>query len=222
MRVAAMRDISGVEAAGVALENLRVGIGKKLTDLIANDARKNRSEELRKRVIDISNELDKVRNHASLSGGLEYRLLQSQYYIQQFHHHAAALRIERVTGFQQYDEFVKRRLSAAFDAITITLERYKEARNEIDVLLQRAQAEVSIKLTRKAEVIIAIGALYYATDLVEKLVVKSLEKNLDWIRESFGWLGNEFAWLIENNHAENFLYFTIFGCFAIWFFNRYK
>lgn len=160
MRVAAMRDIAGIEGAGDYLSKLRSSIWNDFGSLMENGFHGNRGEELRERVVARQNELRNI-HESSGPDGLEFRVSQSQYYIQQFKVHAEALRIGRVTGFQRYDVFVQRRLSSAFETVTMVFVQFKEARDELDALLQRVQSELSVELTRNAEAFIAVGSVYY-------------------------------------------------------------
>lgn len=180
MRVSAMRDILRIEHASTQLDELRKAISRERNALGDIAARTKKGEGPWNRVFNYHHALREIQD--AMPDGLDFRIFRSQYYIQQFGYHAAALRIGRITGFQQYDEFVKRRLSVAFETITMTLERYREARSELDVFLQRVQAEHAIylgqetkslneesvklnkeavKLTKEAEAIVGVGSVYY-------------------------------------------------------------
>jgi hypothetical protein len=80
-----------------------------------------------------------------LDGTLEARIERSRYYVNQFAVAAEALRIERVTGFQRYDEFVSQRLGPVFDYIDNLGKKYTRVRNEMAILVGRIQTYNSLR-----------------------------------------------------------------------------
>lgn len=93
---------------------------------------------------EILGKLDSIQNKmSSLSRGrpgsqnkglgeasLEYRLLRSRYYRQGFESLIDSMRIERIEGYQPYDEFIARRLGSAFNFIEGLGARVEEVRGE--------------------------------------------------------------------------------------------
>jgi Protein of unknown function (DUF3422) len=79
--------------------------------------------------------ITKVFNESThTNSGILYRIEQSRYYKAQFDKNVQALRIGRLEGYQRYDEFVERRLGAAFDFIDRLGRRYERATNTISTL----------------------------------------------------------------------------------------
>ncbi|MGA9580926.1 MAG: DUF3422 family protein [Allosphingosinicella sp.] len=74
-----------------------------------------------------------------LDGTLESRIERSRYYVKQFNTSAEALRIDRVSGFQRYDEFVTQRLGPVFEYIDSLGRKYTRVQNEKSILIGRIQ-----------------------------------------------------------------------------------
>jgi hypothetical protein len=61
---------------------------------------------------------------------IEYRLVRSTYYERQFSDQLRSLRIQRLEGYQPYDEFVRRRLQSAFNFIRGVNTRIEQIKGE--------------------------------------------------------------------------------------------
>ncbi|MEI9990185.1 MAG: DUF3422 family protein [Rhizomicrobium sp.] len=78
--------------------------------------------------------------------GLMYRVERSRYYVAQYIELMRQLRSTRVEGYQQYEDFVKRKLFDTFDFIDRLGRRYVELRSEIQLLLDRSRTDKTVSL----------------------------------------------------------------------------
>lgn len=79
-----------------------------------------------------------------LDGTLDSRIERSRYYVKQFCRATDALRIERVSGFQPYHEFVHQRMGPVFEYIDSLGSSYARVQNDRSLLLERIQALYSL------------------------------------------------------------------------------
>jgi hypothetical protein len=117
--------------------------------------------------------------------GLMHRVERSDYYVREFERNIANLRCKRIEGFQPYDQFVKRRMYGAFDYIKRIGDRYRELRQEIDLILRNdnstkvrqvanrleTDARETNALLHAAEIIIAFPLVYYLGHILADIVV---------------------------------------------------
>lgn len=151
MRIAAVRDLRGVDKANRKLNDIHFDASK-LDEKTA--------QSLHRKLLNI---------RAGIDVGLEFRAYRSKYYLKQFKMLVKGLRIQRVPGFQPYDEFVFRRMHSNFETISSTYGRYMEIRREIDVIFQKIQAERALNyqatmqnLMKRAEVLVLMTLVYYS------------------------------------------------------------
>lgn len=104
----------------------------------------------------------------NIDGGLRYRVERSKYYINQFSFILSQMRLNRIEGFQQYDEFIKRRIFDKFSFIERVGRKHddllRDIRLRLDIDIKEKATKVSKttnRLLRDAEIFIAIPATYY-------------------------------------------------------------
>jgi hypothetical protein len=110
--------------------------------------------------------------------GILYRIEQSRYYKEQFDKSLAALRIGRFEGYQRYDQFIERRIGAAFDFIDRLGRRYERATNTISTLDENYLAmesnliETSIRKIQEWGEFALLSALvpYYVSHLLSLIL----------------------------------------------------
>jgi hypothetical protein len=94
------------------------------------------------RFLALAIELAKINN--DLPGGIPFRVKRSLYYRRQFAESLHILRINRVEGFQPYDQFVQRKLGASYDFIAQVGDLYADIRSEIDLQLSKARLQQAV------------------------------------------------------------------------------
>lgn len=128
LRLAAMRDIEKITRAGDAL--------KVLEDELTHDERTSRG-----RIIDGGRYAERLFEIGSdIKYGLMHRVERSGYYVAEFERHCKHLRLHRIEGFQPYDQFVDRRMYGAYDYIRRVGGRYRELRQEVELILRKNNA----------------------------------------------------------------------------------
>lgn len=103
---------------------------------------------IQERLLDLEEDstLDQSKGKKSrynLNGGLSYRVERSRYYVKQFVTELPFLRINRLEGFQPYDQFVQRRLGAIFDYIDRLGIRYGRVKRDRERLIALSQLRKS-------------------------------------------------------------------------------
>jgi hypothetical protein len=129
----------------------------------------------------------------TLDGTLEYRIERSRYYVEQFFTVAKSLRIERVSGYQQYMEFVVQRLGPVFEYIDSLGRRYQRVQKDRALLLGRIQALDSYyqeQAVSRAQQIadFALSCVlipYYVAAVLSHAVVGLFHPQLVWIGAAF-------------------------------------
>lgn len=92
-------------------------------------------------------------------GGLDYRLVKSHYYSESFNERVKDLRVEKIPGYQSYEELVRRRLLASFRSIADARTKLERARRQISDMDKR---NTNIILVALALVAIVATVLPYA------------------------------------------------------------
>jgi hypothetical protein len=124
-----------------------------------------------------------------LDGTLDSRIDRSRYYVNQFSATVGALRIRRVKGFQQYDEFVIQRLGPVFDYIDSLGRKYARVQKDRSLLLTRIQTldsqhnenQIS-ELQRLADIALScILAPYYIGSVWAHAVEGILDPQYVWL-----------------------------------------
>lgn len=124
-----------------------------------------------------------------LDGTLESRIERSRYYVKQFNASAEALRIERVSGFQRYDEFVTQRLGPVFEYIDSLGRKYRRVQNEKFILIGRIQTydsqynqETVSRAQRIADLALSCVLVpYYAAYVVVQATSSLIPEKLTWV-----------------------------------------
>jgi hypothetical protein len=80
-------------------------------------------------------ELEKI-DYEFIDYDMKFRLERSRYYISQFSKICDDMRIERIEGFQPYDEFVYRRLGGSFTYIDMIYNRLRDIKSDMTSLYQ--------------------------------------------------------------------------------------
>lgn len=107
--------------------------------------------------------------------GLTYRLSRAIYYIDQIEDSLRRLRIERIEGFQQYDEYLRRRLFPSFEFIRRTEALYAEVRSDFELCIEHSTSISSQRLLARAEWLIGAPVWYYVGSVLEKLNIFAFE-----------------------------------------------
>lgn len=84
-------------------------------------------------------------------GGLSYRVERTSYYVKQINNLLPTLRIDRIEGFQPYDQFIRRRLYGTFDFIERMGVVYADLRSEITLQLDRQRTQEFMSLANSIQ-----------------------------------------------------------------------
>jgi hypothetical protein len=170
LRLAAMRDLQKINTASNQIDRL---------------SRRLASEEDGAKLFSAE---DNVELHFAEIGsdmelGLAYRIGRSRYYVNSYNDTVAALRPERVQGYQFYVDFIRSRVFDAFHYIDRVGARYEDLKSQIEFranLLRRQearqllhatadQARAAASLLEAAELLSVIPLTYYAGFLLMQL-----------------------------------------------------
>jgi hypothetical protein len=110
-------------------------------------------------------------------GGIEHRRARLEYYSERFYTLSDAMRIGRVPGYQQYDEFVRHRIGRVYARISSFARRYQDSKATLEYLRQSLIARVAEEHQRDIRAMQTVGEIfflvvllpYYAAELVQKL-----------------------------------------------------
>jgi hypothetical protein len=162
-RLAALRDLPKLNVVSMSIRKIGNDVDKFLSDQLLN---RKSLEERRNFLKDLRANLAYATNN--IVGGISYRIERSRYYVARFWSTAEGLRIERVEGFQPYDEFVKRRFSGTWDRIDRLGYRLSRLQGRIDdfgnaqsTLEQSEQTRSQVDLLRSAERFAIFPIAYY-------------------------------------------------------------
>jgi hypothetical protein len=200
-RVVALWNLDSITDAGNQLYELR----KKLDSQMESDPNGMQPADAAKQIASIQ---------ASVSdGGLSYRVERTRYYVKQINNLLRTLRIDRIEGFQPYDQFIQRRLYGTFDFIERIGVLYADLRSEITLQLDRQRTQQFMKLASdithnteaiqaytaatssrqkttnllldNAEILIALPVFYYFGQIISYVFYDmSNIDSLDFLRES--------------------------------------
>src|SRR6185312_13999520 len=114
----------------------------------------------------IAKEFAKANEPLYQSDNFERRIALSRLYISRFRQLAGRLRIGRLEGFVPYDEFVERKLGAAYALIDLISARFERIKADVTVLRQietaqhnRVVQEITLELQLSADVALFIFLL---------------------------------------------------------------
>lgn len=124
LRIVALRDIVALTEVSNKIDRLSAILSRTPINISANDL-----DDIKKEFSNIENgssQLDRV------LGGISYRVEKSRHYVKEFKSLIEVMRTRKINGFQNYDNFVRRRVYDAFDFIDTIGNRYERLRNDID------------------------------------------------------------------------------------------
>jgi hypothetical protein len=186
MHFEALREVGGVLLrAGTRLEN---ALGRSLDDRDGDEeAIKDLRQLVRADYQAVEAPLAELPSK-DVDGPIYARIERSRFYVSQFRHLAGALRIRRVDGFQQYDEFVLQKIGPVYEYIDRLGRRYSQVQKDRSLLLRRLQAldalyeeRVISKAQRVADVaLLCILGPYYFGSLAAH-VAEHLAPRLEWM-----------------------------------------
>jgi hypothetical protein len=145
IRFEAMRHVgSRVQALGIKLDNIMEGARGEVAEI---------SEEQVKLegILEIQSEINKLkhpivqREDYEITDGVAYRISRSAYYTNIIETRLPDLRIERIEGFQPYDEFLRRRLFPSLRFIQDVGERIKGLHQRIDSAILSIESSATRK-----------------------------------------------------------------------------
>jgi hypothetical protein len=202
-------------------------INQKVTDLSNGDHfGKERTTKLNGKAITLK-ESDKMADPRLGKATLEYRLERSQFYRESFNDNLSLLRIQRIEGFQPYDEFINRRLKSSHRYIEdiegsvnhtiaewrsldqlyltseITMLTY-DLRDQGKKLEQEQKAIMNLQFGAEAAFALLLGP-YYASSLIIFLI-----KTHDEIHQAFRWSN------VEVNSLVSGAMWVLGGLFYLW------
>jgi hypothetical protein len=90
---------------------------------------------------------------AHFTGGMQFRIFRSKYYIQQFRTRLEGLKIEEIEAYQSYPLFIRRRVEPLFNYIEDAGNRANGLRTRLSSLLEPIQSKTLIDLTKNIEVL---------------------------------------------------------------------
>lgn len=191
LRIAALRDI-------VALTD----VSKKIDDLFDYLSQNPTGEDILSGIKSRFSEIDDQSGHAKIEYGVNYRIKQSRHYVSEFKRLLDVMETKKITGFQKYDNFVRRRVYDAFEFIDNIGDRYEDLREQIDFRLSVNQKQelASIynsileqttavssqtlgvrKLLFAAERISIIPLTYYSSSMIEHVFHKIMDEFIKFI-----------------------------------------
>lgn len=94
-------------------------------------------------------------------GSLMYRIEQSRYYANTFKDQIVDLRIDKIEGYQSYDQFIRRNVYQLFSKIDQIGRRYDALAKRIEQWIMMSEADASRKLLDNAENFATIFIVYY-------------------------------------------------------------
>ncbi|MDJ0638156.1 MAG: DUF3422 family protein [Paracoccaceae bacterium] len=123
LRLLALRDLEKIKRASNEIRR----IGGELDERFQNQTMEVRHKEeeiarARDRLAALKGEMDRIGN--DIVGHLPYRIYRAKFRSEQFQRQVDDLFVNRIEGWQPYDEFVRRRLYPTYDFIARVGERY--------------------------------------------------------------------------------------------------
>ncbi|MEM6387835.1 MAG: DUF3422 family protein [Pseudomonadota bacterium] len=124
IRLLALRDLDKIKEAS---DQVRI-VGNDLDDRFRNQTTETKDKETdidadRKALSTFKDRIDEI--GTNISGHLPYRIYRSQFRSDQFRKQVEDLYVDRIEGWQPYDEFVRRRLYPTFDFIARVGQRFE-------------------------------------------------------------------------------------------------
>lgn len=168
LRLAAIKDLDHIEAANEVLRSVESKLNQLNTRSEVHhdsETHKQRIEQLRESVRD-ADRLD----GKWCDGGLAYRIERSRYYSKTFSEWVDGLRVDRIEGFQRYDEFVNRRMGATWDFVDRLGVRLDRINQKFDSITLASQFRTTVNLLKIAEVAALFAATYYGASAAKSIL----------------------------------------------------
>lgn len=134
-------------------------------------------------------------------GGIEYRIERSRYYVSQLRETVKTFRIDRIEGFQQFDEFVQRRFYSTYDYIDRIGQRLNNQKRDLDFIADQVQAEQLLGVSQSnlerqsylariqinllelqiiGEAFLVIPATYYLGHIINEIRDSIIDRGAGW------------------------------------------
>ena len=125
--------------------------------------------------------------------GIAYRINRSRYFSHTFRTILQDLRIERIPGWQPYDEFVRRRLFSVYNSIDMIGHRLDALRLRANTLLDVLNTSQLVEYQRLADLIIIPAFTYYVGSM------------LGYLNKAFG-IGNFLGFTPDGSQVFSYLF----------------
>lgn len=161
LRLFALRDLEKIRKA-----SLELMITGRYLDAISvrnisdtETARKTREDlnEVFKRLAKLS---------ATVPYGLAYRIVHSHHAVSTLKTIMKDLRVQRIQGWQPYNEFLRRRLFSVFDSIEDMGGRLDQLRSRANSLLNQIHTAKLVDYQRAADILVYLAGTYYLANLI--------------------------------------------------------
>lgn len=153
MRLAALYDLDKLRAVNDKLRDLeretRDWITEDLPKAMKRDEEDNSRAKFLEDLVEFSEELNTI--ETSIPGGVRHRVERSRYYRDQFEKILPDMHIERIPGWQAYNEFVHRKLGGSYDFIDIVGQRYDRIQTSLTRLTAQLRTAEMERQTSKIE-----------------------------------------------------------------------
>ncbi|WP_088348670.1 MULTISPECIES: DUF3422 family protein [Rhodomicrobium] len=161
LQAVALKDIDKIREIGTAIRLAGAEldeISREFRTYIQNeevgraDRRFNDHEEVRRletRLCDMETRLTEV--SSTPVGGLQYRVSRALYYSSRFKTRIEGLDVKPITTWQQYDEFVKRRLYSTFDYLIEVGNRIIKLQARVQTTLEAVEAKALVQISKNIE-----------------------------------------------------------------------
>ncbi len=160
VRLAALRKLDKLYRSGQILGDLEPLI-KRAREIITDDDHTMKASDFIRNANTKFNEINKE------DAAILYRIERSRYYVQQYHQNIPSLRLQRVEGYQRYDDFVLRRLGTTYDFIERLGRRYERATTNLSLLDQYYLSISANRIGKLGEAVLLVVLVpYYATGLL--------------------------------------------------------
>jgi len=197
LRLLALRDLQSIRITSLQIRN----IGRKLDQVTLNgNSHFTDTKDIHKRLTAIANDIGEIGK--DISGGLSYRVYRAAFFSTTFKSVVQDLDVQRIEGWQPYDEFVRRRLYSAYDFIARVGERMTRLQKRLqtkfsEVQMQNFQAnteniaEIQDKIhdSHKIQHVIELIAVGYYGGYILYYVLKFIAKKTSIGALAASWFG---------------------------------
>jgi len=155
LRFAAIRDLKEIRAASQAL----VSLGRQLDDISSATPNEYSVASAHKQLGVIFQRL--AQTSGSVPYGLAYRIAHSRQSVKELKKILEDLRVQRIPGWQPYNEFLRRRLFSVFDSIDAVGRRSEVIRDRANSFLNQIYATKLMEYQKAADILVYVGGTYY-------------------------------------------------------------